>query len=79
MLAVGQTSGKVSFLSFKSDDAGDGKFLLTRDLTARTCRGCTALSWYRPGAGPGQSILAGGFEKHRSDHGLVVWDVSQVI
>ena len=70
VLAAGQATGRISFISFKD---GDGKFLVDRDLSPRTCRTCTAVAWYRAS----NSILASGYEKHRSDNALVVWDVSQ--
>ena len=75
ILAAGQASGRISFVSFRD---GEGKFLVERgELTPRTSRTCSAVSWYR---GPGHaSILASGYEKHRTDNAIAVWDLTQVI
>ena len=60
VLAAGQATGRVSFVSFQE---GEGRHLLDRELPARVTRQVTALAW-APGA---SSVLATGFEKHRSD------------
>jgi len=70
VLAAGQATGRVSFVSFQD---GEGRHLLERDLPARVTRQVTALSW-APGA---SSVLATGFEKHRTDPAVVVWDLAQ--
>ena len=93
ILAVGQASGRVSLVSFRevsetSDQSeasimtmdqsqGEGKFLLDRgELSPRTSRGCSCVRWHR---GPGSAaILASGYEKHRTDNAIAVWDLAQV-
>jgi len=70
LVAAGQTSGKVSFVSFRGE-SGDGSRLADRELQPRTPRPCSALAWHPAHL----NLLASGYEKHRSDFGLVVWDV----
>ena len=60
ILAAGQATGRVTFLTFQE---GEGKHLLDRELPARVTRQVMALSW----APAASSVLAVGFEKHRSD------------
>jgi len=72
VVAAGQASGRISFVSFKD---GEGKFLLDKELIPRTPRHCTALAWHR--GSNTNTLLASGYEKHRSDYGLLVWDLGQ--
>ena len=60
VLAAGQATGRVSFVSFQD---GEGRHLLDRDLPPRVTRQVTALSW----APRASSVLATGWEKHRTD------------
>ena len=48
---------------------GGGRLLGDRELQPRTPRPCSALAWH-PAC---HNILASGYEKHRSDFGLLVW------
>jgi len=72
VVAAGQASGRISFVSFRD---GEGKFLLDKDLSPRTPRQCTALAWHKGGGNT--ALLASGYEKHRSDYGVLVWDLGQ--
>ena len=67
-LAVGQTNGRVLLISL----------LGSNELSAYSCkeylskhnRQCNAVAW-----GVAKSnLLAAGFDKHRSEHGITVWD-----
>ena len=65
ILAAGQATGRVTFLTFQE---GEGRHLLDRELPAKVTgtRQVTALSW----APAASSVLAVGFEKHRSDNSV---------
>lgn len=74
VVAAGQASGRVSFVTFRHELGGEGGggLLGDRELQPRTPRPCSALGWH-PGC---HNILASGYEKHRSDFGLLVWDLA---
>ena len=66
ILAAGQATGRVTFLTFQEGEGGEGKHLLDRELPARVSRQVMALSW----APAASSVLAVGFEKHRNDNSV---------
>lgn len=72
VVAAGQASGRVSFVTFRSEASGEGALLADRELQPRTPRPCAALAWH-PNS---HNLLASGYEKHRSDFGVLVWDLA---
>jgi len=70
LLAVGQATGRVSLVLLSDVE---GEFLSDREYNPRQSRPCTALAWH-----PNQNtLLAAGFEKIRTEHGIIVWELSQ--
>ena len=60
--------------SFVCSENGDGCGLFTgRELLPRTERPCATLAWH-PAS---HNILASGYERHRSDFGLLVWNLER--
>ena len=60
--------------SFVCSENGDGCSLFAkRELLPRAERPCTTLAWH-PAS---HNILASGYERHRSDFGLLVWDLER--
>ncbi|XP_023330654.1 GATOR complex protein MIOS [Eurytemora carolleeae] len=70
-LAVGQATGRVSLISL-SDDL-NLEFASEKEFNPKQSRPCSALAWH-----PTQyTLLAAGYEKVRTEDGIVVWDLSQ--
>lgn len=67
LLALGQSSGKISITSIGNvyDQTPNIK-----EVGPRFSRACNSVAW-----NPLDNKLAGGFEKHRSDHCILLWDV----
>lgn len=70
LLAVGQANGKVSLTTF-GPSIFDTVGLAGIELNPRYPRQCNTVKW-----NPTESnLLASGYEKHRSDHSILIWDV----
>ena len=73
IVAAGQATGRVSLVSFGSSSQPASTDLVRRtEFSPKQPRNCAALAWH-PAE---QSLLAVGFDRMRSDCGLLVWDVS---
>ena len=70
-MAIGQTNGRVLLTSLLS--SADSCPLSGREYTSRHSRQCNTVAW---GAAEPYN-LAAGFDKHRSEHGLTVWDAKR--
>ncbi|KAK7593002.1 hypothetical protein V9T40_007754 [Parthenolecanium corni] len=72
LLAVGQANGKVSLTTF-GPSVFDSVGLAGVELTPRYARQCNTVKW-----NPAETnLLASGYEKHRSDHSILIWDVTK--
>ena len=69
VLAIGQMNGRITLGSITG--AGDSCSFLGREYASKHNRQCNTLGW----GTNDPYVLAGGFDKHRSEHGLIVWDV----
>ncbi|XP_065221938.1 GATOR2 complex protein MIOS-B [Planococcus citri] len=70
LLALGQANGKVSLTTF-GPSVFDSFRLAGLELCPRHARQCNTVKW-----NPIETnLLASGYEKHRSDHSILIWDV----
>lgn len=71
VLAIGQMNGRILLTSVLG--AGDTHPFTGREYASKHNRQCNAIAWgvLEP------YMLAGGFDKHRSEHGLIIWDVAK--
>jgi len=70
-LAVGHATGRVQLTSVLS--SCDSCVFNGREYTSRHNRACNTLAW----GAVEPYTLAAGFDKHRSENGLTVWDVKR--
>lgn len=71
VIAIGQTNGRILLTSVLGP--GETSPFHGKEYASKHNRQCNAVSWGL--AEP--YILAAGFEKHRSEHGLILWDVAK--
>lgn len=72
VIAIGQMNGRVLLLSVLGST--DSSSIIGREYASKHNRQCNTLGWGL--AEP--YMLAAGFDKHRSEHGLILWDVAKV-
>ncbi|XKL63054.1 hypothetical protein PGB90_005418 [Kerria lacca] len=72
LLAVGQANGKISLTTF-GPSVFDSVGLAGVELSPRYARQCNAVKWNSSET----NLLASGYEKHRSDHSILIWDVTK--
>lgn len=65
MLAIGQTNGKVSLVNLSAKNIDESEY------SPRISHSCTSLQWHPYN----HTVLAAGFEKLRTEHGVLVWDI----
>lgn len=70
LLAVGQATGRVSLLTLSDIKQ---ECIADREFNPRYSRPCSALAWHSRQ----DNLLAAGFEKVRTDYGVLVWDLAQ--
>lgn len=72
IVAAGQATGRVSLVSFGMPEPTLADRLRRTELSPKQPRNCAALAWHRAET----SLLAVGFDRMRSDCGVMVWDVA---
>jgi WD40 repeat protein len=72
IVAAGQATGRVSLVSFGPPDPVLTESLRRTEFSPKQPRNCAALAWHPTE----QSLLAVGFDRMRSDCGVLVWDVA---
>ena len=70
IIAVGHLNGRILLMSVLG--SGDSCNFVGREYASKHNRQCNTLAW--GSAEP--YMLAAGFDKHRSEHGLILWDVA---
>jgi len=71
VIAIGQTNGRVILSSVRGNT--ESCLFHGREYASKHVRQCHAVAW-------GISdplLLAGGFDKHRSEHGVIIWDAGK--
>lgn len=71
VIAIGQMNGRVMLTSVLG--SGETSPLNGKEYASKHNRQCNTLAWGL--AEP--YVLAAGFDKHRSEHGLILWDVTK--
>lgn len=71
VLAIGQMNGRIALMSVFG--ASNSSPYVGREYASKHNRQCNCLAWgvLEP------YMLAGGFDKHRNEHGLIIWDVAK--
>jgi WD40 repeat protein len=71
IIAIGQMNGRVALTSVLG--SGEASPLNGKEYTSKHNRQCNTLAWGLTDP----YVLAAGFDKHRSEHGLILWDVTK--
>ena len=72
VIATGQTNGRIMLSSIRGNS--ETCIYHGREYASKHARQCHAVAW-----GVAEPLtLAGGFDKHRSEYSVIVWDVSRI-
>ena len=74
VVAAGQATGRVSLVTFGANPTAAAQHHLRTEFSPKQARNCAALAWHP--TEQQHSLLAVGFDRMRSDAGVLVWDVA---
>lgn len=71
VIALGHLNGRIHLASILG--ANDSSSIIGKEYASKHNRQCNTLAW----GTTDPYMLAAGFDKHRSEHGLLLWDMSK--